>query len=261
MTTGIRFDDGAIYERYMGGWSRMAGEAFLDWLGPAPQATWLDVGCGSGAFSALLAERHQATVHGIDPSAQQIAFARQRMQAGDDRFQVGDAMALPHGNAAFDAAVMALVVFFVPDPAKGVAEMARVTRPGGWVTAYAWDMLEGGFPYAAVHDALRDIGVPPPLPPSVAVSRRDALVALWAAAGLEQVDTCLIEVSQQYRSVDEFWAIARSGPSTSASTGGLSEAQKQALRERVMARLSPHADGSLIITARAHGIKGRVPQR
>jgi ubiquinone/menaquinone biosynthesis C-methylase UbiE len=59
-------------------------------------------------------------------------------------------MAMPFESNAFDAAVMPLVLFFVPVPAKGVAEMARVVRPGGIVSAYAWDMEGGGFPYASL---------------------------------------------------------------------------------------------------------------
>ena len=52
---------------------------------------------------------------------------------------------------------MALVLFFVPNPAKGVAEMARVVKPGGTVAAYAWDMLGGGFPQEPIFErAARD---------------------------------------------------------------------------------------------------------
>lgn len=77
MTTEIRFDDGAAYERYMGKWSQLAGEAFLDWLAPAPGLRWLDVGCGNGAFTEMLAERcAPASVEGIDPSEAQLAYAR-----------------------------------------------------------------------------------------------------------------------------------------------------------------------------------------
>ena len=53
----IRFDDGAAYERMMGVWSRLAGDVFLDWLAPKPNLTWLDVGCGNGAFTAMIADR------------------------------------------------------------------------------------------------------------------------------------------------------------------------------------------------------------
>ena len=55
--TQIRFDDGASYERYMGKWSQLAGEAFLDWLNPPAGLQWLDVGCGNGAFTEMLVER------------------------------------------------------------------------------------------------------------------------------------------------------------------------------------------------------------
>ena len=55
-------------------------------------------------------------------------------------------MALPFDADRFDAAVMALVIFFVPEPAKGVSEMMRVVRSGGLVAAYVWDVLDGGSP-------------------------------------------------------------------------------------------------------------------
>ena len=47
----IRFVDGAAYDRGMGSWSRLAGQVFLDWLAPPAGQRWLDVGCGSGAFT------------------------------------------------------------------------------------------------------------------------------------------------------------------------------------------------------------------
>src|SRR5262249_42969057 len=129
-TNEIRFDDGAAYERYMGKWSQLAGETFLDWLSPKPGLQWLDVGCGNGAFTQLLVERcAPASVEGIDPSEAQLAYARTRSASRVAQFRVGDAMAVPFGDDSFDAAVMPLVIFFVPDPAKGVAEMARVVCP------------------------------------------------------------------------------------------------------------------------------------
>ena len=126
----IRFDDGAAYERMMGVWSRRVGEDFLEWLKLPAGLKCVDVGCGNGAFTELLAERCQPEeVQGIDPSPEQIAYARARHTAKIAEFRQGDAMALPFPDDGFDAAIMALVIFFVPEPAKGVAEMARVVRP------------------------------------------------------------------------------------------------------------------------------------
>ena len=129
---GIRFTNGAAYERYMGVWSRLAGETFLAWLAPATRLRWLDVGCGNGAFTEMLFERcAPASAEGIDPSGEQLAFARERLASQAAAFRSGDAMALPYGQDSFDAAVMPLVIFFVPEPSRGVAEMARVVHPGG----------------------------------------------------------------------------------------------------------------------------------
>src|ERR1044071_2805073 len=113
----LRFDDGAAYEQTMGIWSRSVGEIFLDWLAPPSGLRWADVGCGNGAFTELLVERcAPAGVQGIDPSEAQLSFARSRPAARVARFQQGDAMALPFADKTFDAAVMALVIFFVPEP-------------------------------------------------------------------------------------------------------------------------------------------------
>src|SRR5882672_10860409 len=136
----IRFDDGASYERMMGIWSRLIGDVFIDWLAPRAGLRWVDIGCGSGALTELLIERcAPAGIHGIDPSEAQLAFARTRPAARMAEFRQGDAMALPFSEDNFDAAVLALVIFFVPEPAKGVAEMVRVVCSGGMVATYVRD--------------------------------------------------------------------------------------------------------------------------
>ena len=122
----IRFDDGEAYERGMAGWSQIAGRVFLDWLAPQAGLRWIDVGCGNGAFTELLIQQAAAAeTHGIDLSEAQLKFARTRPGAHGATFLHGDAMALPFENNRFDAGTMALMIFFVPVPAKGVAELAR----------------------------------------------------------------------------------------------------------------------------------------
>ncbi len=164
----------------MGAWSRVAGEVFLDWLARRPPSLrWIDVGCGSGAFTELVVGRcAPSDMQGIDPSEAQLAFARTRPAVSVAQFQVGDAMALPFEKDRFDAAVMALVIFFVPEPAKGVAEMARVVRPGGSISAYAWDVLNGGFPFEPVQAELRALGC------ATNAAARPECVACGCAAGV-----------------------------------------------------------------------------
>jgi len=256
----IRFDDGAAYEEFMGKWSRLAGATFLDWLAPPAGWQWADIGCGNGAFTEMIVQRHApAIVRGIDPSPEQLAFARHRLAGSPAEFEIGDAMALPYADASFDAAVMALVIFFVPEPAKGVAEMARIVKPGGSVSAYAWDIFGGGFPLAALQEEMAAEGIAPLWPPSAEASRIDALRALWEGAGLVDVNTCAFDVQRTFASFDSFWKIAQTGPRIAPRLASEPSARIERIKERLRARLPAAADGSVTCGARANAIKGRRP--
>lgn len=258
-TPTIRFEDGAAYEQGMGRWSRVAGETFLDWIAAAPGGRWIDVGCGSGAFTELVTQYcGPAEVHGIDPADAQLAYARTRPGAQGAVFQQGDAMALPYASGRFDAAVMALVIFFVPDPARGVAEMARVVRPGGLVAAYAWDMMSGGFPFEPIQAELRAIGIMPPRPPSVSASRMDELEALWAGAGITAIETKPIAVRRDFRDFDDYWAQSTLTGSIRPTLAAMSPDDVARLRSRVRERLATTEAGSISYTATANAIKGLV---
>ena len=258
----IRFNDGAAYERGMGIWSQLAGQVFLDWLEPQSGLRWIDVGCGNGAFTELLVRRcAPAETQGLDPSEAQLSFARTRPAAGGMTFLRGDAMELPFDGSRFDAAVMALVIFFVPDPAKGVAEMVRVVRPGGTVAAYAWDMLGGGFPFDPIQVELRALGLTPPLPPSVGASRMAALRALWTDAGLEAVETRDITVRRTYPDFEDFWSTSMAMGSMQPMLDVLAAGDVEHLKARVRGRLSEDATGAVTCEARANAIKGCVPMK
>jgi SAM-dependent methyltransferase len=255
----IRFEDGAAYDRGMGRWSLLAGEVFLDWLAPQRGARWIDVGCGSGAFSELLYQRRApAEVQGIDPSDAQLSFARKRPSVQDAVFQVGDATALPFADNRFDAAVMALVIFFVPDPAKGVREMVRVVRPDGIVAAYAWDMAGGGFPFEPIRIALRDFGFAPPSPPSVDASRMDALRDLWNSAGLGAIETREISVRRTFDDFGDFWTKSTVSGSINPTIAAMAADDVERLKQHVQAMLPTDPSGRITCSARANAVKGRV---
>lgn len=256
----LRFDDGAAYEQMMGVWSRSVGEVFLDWLKPARGLSWIDVGCGSGAFTELIVARcAPSDVLGIDPSDGQLAFARARPGARGAVFQTGDAMALPFPAASFDVAVMALVLVFVPDAAKSVAELARVVRPGGLVATYMWDMLDGGFPLDPILNEMRAMGLTPTRPPHMEVSTLAALEDFWSAAGLLEIKTREITVQRTFADFDEFWNVETKAPSTAPVIAVMPAADVAALMRRVRARLPADADGRITYSARAHAISGRKP--
>jgi ubiquinone/menaquinone biosynthesis C-methylase UbiE len=96
----------------------------------------LDVGCGTGEDARTIAGQFPGvSVIGIDASEDKIREARART-LGLPRpvdFRVGDAYALPFEDETFDACLADRVFHHLVDPEKALAEMARVTRPGGRV--------------------------------------------------------------------------------------------------------------------------------
>jgi SAM-dependent methyltransferase len=254
----IRFDDGLGYEQYMGKWSRLVGEAFLEWLTPATGLHWLDIGCGNGAFTESVIEHcAPASVNGIDPSQEQLAFARARLPGRVTTFCRADAMALPFVDDVVDVAVMPLVIFFVAEPTRAVAEMARVIRSGGIAAAYAWDM-DGGFPYQMLQDEMRAVGIPVPDPPSRDASRLDAMRELWLGAGLTDVATHVIAVQRTFSGFDDYWTTILRGPSVGRQLRALSSNDVSVLQARLRAHLSMGDDGRITCHARAHAVKGSV---
>ena len=257
----VRFNDGEAYERGMGIWSRLAGQIFLDWLAPPSGLRWIDVGCGNGACSELLVQRcAPAETHGIDPSEAQLAFARARPAARGAVFLQGDAMALPFAADRFDAAVMALVIFFLAEPAKGVAEMARVVCPGGMVATYVWDTFGGGSPFDPIQVELRAMGITPPLPPSAEASRMATLRALWTEAGLEAVETREITVRRSFADFEDFWNSSTATGSLRPALTAMAASDTEQLKARVRAHMSAPGTGPVTWQARANAIKGRVPK-
>src|SRR5258708_5239893 len=137
------WDAGALYEMYVGRWSRVVARELLQWLSIPTQKDWLDVGCGTGALSQIIFEHGLPNaIKGIDSSANFVTYAKAHVDSARVTFAVGDAQALQIDSASFDVVVSGLVLNFVPEPRRAVAEMARVTRPGGAVAAYVWDYAE-----------------------------------------------------------------------------------------------------------------------
>lgn len=196
---------------------------------------------------------------GLDPSEQQIAHARQRPGAKAAEFRVGDALALPFADRSYDAALMALVIAFLPNPAKAVAEMARVVRPGGWIATYMWDIAGGGVPVHPLYDALKSIGATPGIQPNPEASRREAMQEFWEKAGLQAVEMRVIRIPVEFTNFDDFWdsTTVPVGPQGKAIAALRPDAREK-LRARLREQLPIAADGRIAYEAFANAVKGRV---
>jgi ubiquinone/menaquinone biosynthesis C-methylase UbiE len=257
------FTDGEAYERMMGRWSRVASETFLAWLRLPKGLRWLDVGCGNGAFTEeIIARCDPATVVAIDPSEEQLAFARTRSATKMAKFEVGDAHKLSFGDGTFDVAIMALVLAFLPDPEKAVAETMRTVRPGGWVATYMWDLPNGGAPTSPIYTAIESLGLTVPLRPNYEASRLEAMRGFWEKAGLEAIETRVIRIPVGFANFDEFWdsEAVPVGPQGKV-IAGMSPAAREQLRTRLREQLPAASDGHILYESFANSVKGRVPVR
>ena len=246
----------------MGHWSRAAGETFLDWLALPAGLSWLDVGCGTRAFTELITERCKpAQVSGIDPSEDQIAYARKRSSTAHAKFCSGDAQALPYADDEFDVAAMALVISFVLDPIKAAAEMRRVVKPGGTIAAYMWDFLGKGFTQWPLIDAIKKMGVEVAEIPRRIHASEAALRKIFDSAGIGDIMTRGIDIEVSYADFDDYWA----------SQTGLPNPAVQAIRklpapdvEQLKASLREHLpqrNGRIAYPARANAVKGKTPRQ
>lgn len=258
-----RWSAGELYEPYVGRWSRLVARELLAWVAVPAGKDWLDVGCGTGALAQTILERSDPkSVTGIDSSAAFLSHARAQVTSPRASFEMADAQALPFEAARFDAAVCGLVLNFLPQPPRAVAEMARVVRPGGLVAAYVWDyagemQLMRHFWSAAVEldeAATRlDEGRRFPL------CQPEPLRALFEQGGLHAVELRAVDVPTHFRDFDDYWGpfLGGQGPAPGYAMS-LSEERRSALRDRIRATLPVAKDGSIRLVARAWAASGRV---
>jgi SAM-dependent methyltransferase len=249
------FSESDGYELFMGRWSRRLAPLFVTFAGVTVGDRVLDVGSGTGALAATAAAVASVQVTGIEPSAAYVRYAQEHVSG---RFEVGNALALPFSDGAFDRTLSMLVLNFVSDSAAALQQMIRVTRPGGIVAAVVWDYGDGmqmlrTFWDAAVAvdpDAVRRDERHMPL------STRGALAELWRTHGLRDVDEQPLTIEMTFASFDDYWQpfLEGQGPA-GVYVSSLPESARHALESRLRERL---AEAGLTLQARAWAVRGVV---
>jgi SAM-dependent methyltransferase len=238
---------------------------FVPWLGVPAGRRWVDVGCGTGALCAEIADAASpSSVVGVEPSEGFLETAQATLR-GPPVLLSGSATAIPLGDADADAVVSALLLNFLPDPSRALAEMMRVAAPGGVVAAYVWDYAEKMEMMRAFWDAAVEV-TPAAAPLDEAVRfplcRPEGLVGLFSGAGLTRVEVTPIDIATRFTSFDDYWRpfLGGQGPAPAYAVS-LDEDARARLRDRIREQLPFGADGSISLTARAWAVRGEVSPR
>jgi SAM-dependent methyltransferase len=257
------FQNADGYERVMGRWSRRLAPLLIGFGGLADGDRVLDAGCGTGSLAFTLPRLADiAAATGIDISQGYIEYARSRNLDDRLRFEHADACALPFADNSFDRAFSLLVLQFVPDPARAVAEMRRVVRPGGMVAAAVWDDVGGPphirmlFDIAAVLD--RSIKRPYFRP----LSGSNEMAELWRATGLTDAEQASLLIRMEFKSFDDYWSPFTTGEGPPGQLlAGLAEPARATLQDHVRyAYLAGKPDGPRSFAAVAWACRGTAPE-
>lgn len=244
----------AAYDRFMGRFSRPLAVGFADWLDLQRGHPALDVGCGPGALTEVLAARlGAASVTAVDPSEPFVAAARERLPGV--AFSQASAEDLPFADGAFDLVLAQLVVHFMRDPHAGISELRRVTRDGGRIAVSVWDFSGGRAPQSSFFTALRSVVADVDDEVERAGARRGELAALMRQAGCRHVEQTELEVSVTSPSFEDWWEPYTLGVGPAgAQLVALESTQQRLVRQRCWELLG---DGPIRTDATAWAAKGR----
>lgn len=266
MQENSRYDAWAAgnnYDLYMGRWSRQIAPKFLDWLQPHEDIDWLEVGCGTGALSGEIVSRcNPRTLSAIDSSEGFLAQARQNIPDERVAFQVGDAQKLDVQSESRDIVVSALVLNFVSDRQKALAEMKRVARPGGTIAFYVWDYPGGGVEFMrafwtaatsldpAALDLTEDKRFPFCTPEALTKSAR--------SAGLTNVEWAALEAPSTFQDFEDYWHPFTLGAGPAPGyCANLAPDARQRLEQKLRDSLPYSADKSIPMKLRAWAVKAK----
>lgn len=256
-----RWGGGQAYESFMGRWSRLVARRFVSVVPVAAGADWVDVGCGTGAVSsAVLDLASPRSVVGIDPATGFVEHAAAAIH--DPRFSahLGDAISLGLPEDSADAVVSGLALNFVPDPVAALDAARQVVRPGGLVGGYVWDYAEGmGMlrVFWQVAGELEESARAAAEGARFGLCHPEPLSRALRDAGLEAIEVTALEQTAEFDDFDDYWIPFLGGQGPAAGyVSTLSDARRDALRDRLREVLPTGVDGRIELPLRAWAFWG-----
>ncbi|XHC12679.1 class I SAM-dependent methyltransferase [Labrenzia sp. ac12] len=254
---------GRSYDHYMGRWSRLIAREFVSWLNAPPDADWADIGCGTGALTETILDMAKPkSVVGLDLSEGFVMHARDAITDERARFEVGSAQDLPLPDNSVDVSTSALALNFVPDKLQALAELRRITRPGGTISFYVWDYPGGGMGFidafwkaaTSIDPAAEDLDEALRFP----FCTPDGLRQLCTEARLPGANVHTLEVDTVFPGFEEFWHPFTLG---AGPAPGYCMNLPREKRDELKAKLQGQLDtgGEIRLPARAFAVRYQQP--
>ena len=245
----------------MGRWSRLLAPRFLSWLAVRPNAHWLDVGCGTGAFgTAICSGAHPASIVSCDPSEPFVEYARRHLVDPRVSFVVAGVGQLPTRPGGFDSVTSLLALNFFPKPGAAIEEMRRIAAANGVVSACVWDYA-GRMEFlrrfwdsaAALDPGATELDEGHRFP----ICRPDGLTSLFRGGGLGDIVCESVEIPTRFSTFSEFWTpfLGGTGPAPSY-VASLDPRRREALAGNLERSLPREPDGAISLVARAWVVRG-----
>ena len=242
------------YDRFMGRYSAPLAPVFADFADVSSGQHVLDVGCGPGALTAELARRAgPSAVTAVDPSESFVQAIEERHP--DVTVRHAKAEALPFPAETFDAVLAQLVVHFMDDPVAGIAEMARVARPGSMVAACVWDHGGSHGPLSTFWAIAREVDPDVEDESNLAGTTEGELAELFHAAGLSSTEDAVLTVEVDHPTFEDWWEPYTLGVGPAgAYVANLDDERRARLRKRCQQRLG----APFVLSARAWASRARA---
>ncbi|MDX2224103.1 MAG: methyltransferase domain-containing protein [Rhodospirillaceae bacterium] len=227
----------------------------------------IDLGCGTGpaAMLAAVAAGPSGRVVALDGQPAMLAVGKAKPSSGAPiDWVVGDAMALTYPAASFDVAVACHLLQHLPDPAKALAEVRRVLKPGGRFVTTCWRHFDLCPAYGALIRGMAAESRIEPEKVHAAAGYRlgdaDKLKALLAGAGLRDIELVTLEKPTPFASADGFLAaVSQGGPFTRKSLESYDDDARGRIFQGVRDALARYAvNGRVEVPFAAHILSARV---
>lgn len=255
-----KWDNTSGYEMYVGRWSKLISQDFVDWLSPQSKLKWLEIGCGTGALTKVIIEKcSPAYLLAIDNSDHYLVKAMENVFSNNVTFLNADLSSYPL-NEEFHNVTSGLVLNFVPR----IEELLRCTmnnlKCGGQMSSFVWDYGGHYQPMRHFWEAAKEITSSAEAFDAGGkfnICTKENLIQLFRRLDLSDIQFTTMERIATFHNFNDYWLpIASAQGSVTEFMSTLTDAGKDTLKESIKRRLPISSNGEIKLIISALAVKG-----